>query len=191
MYEAAPDPYCYPDTAVLINIPGIRNQADLDRFEAAITAQRGEEPFPAGHLSVRHYQAVHHHLFQDVYPWAGRFRTVRIAKGGSMFCCPEHISTQMQTLFSDLKARRYLRELSTRDFAQASAKFLAALNAVHPFRDGNGRTQLAFLTMLAQRAGHPLALERIDPQRFLAAMIASFQGDEEPLTRQLEGLIEE
>jgi cell filamentation protein, protein adenylyltransferase len=156
MYEATPDPYCYPGTAILINIPDIRNQADLDRFEAAITAQRGEEPFPAGRLSVRHYQAVHHHLFQDVYPWAGRFRTVRIAKGGSMFCYPEHISAQMQTTFSGLKAQHYLRDLSAPEFARASAKFLAALNAIHPFRDSNGRTQLAFVTMLAQRAGHPL-----------------------------------
>ena len=50
MYDATPDPYCYPGTSVLKNIPGIRKQAELDRFETAITAQRGEEPLPSGGL---------------------------------------------------------------------------------------------------------------------------------------------
>ena len=85
MYDATPDPYCYPGTSVLKNIPGIRNQAELDRFETAITAQRGEEPLPLGRFGVSHYRAIHHHLFQDVYPWAGRLRTLRIAKGESVF----------------------------------------------------------------------------------------------------------
>jgi DNA end-binding protein Ku len=72
MYQATPDPYCYPDTGVLKNMPGIGNQAEFQRFESAITAQRGEEPFPVGRFGVRHYRAIRHHLFQDVYPWAGR-----------------------------------------------------------------------------------------------------------------------
>jgi cell filamentation protein len=81
MYEAIVDPYCYSGSTVLKNIPGLRSQRALDRFEAAITAQRADEPLPSGRLSVAHYRAVHHHLFQDVYAWAGRFRTVRISKG--------------------------------------------------------------------------------------------------------------
>lgn len=72
MYDAATDPYCYPNSSVLKNIPGLRSQAELDLFEAASTMQRADEPIPNGHLSAFHYLAIHHHLFQDVYPFAGK-----------------------------------------------------------------------------------------------------------------------
>jgi hypothetical protein len=94
MYKAAADPYCYPGTTVLKNIPRIRDQATLDQFEAAITAQRADEPFPHGRYGVAHYRAVHRHLFQDVYSWAGKFRTVRLSKGDSTFCYPENIAQE-------------------------------------------------------------------------------------------------
>ncbi len=189
MYEAGADSYCYPGTTVLKNIPGLRDGAALERFEAAITAQRADEPFPGGRLGVRHYQSIHRHLFQDVYRWAGRFRTVRISKADSMFCYPEHISTQMKALFADLKARHFLRELPRDRFAANAAQFLSTLNAIHGFRDGNGRCQLAFLAILANRAGHPLALKRLEPNAFLAAMTTSFHGDEQPLARQIRNLM--
>jgi cell filamentation protein len=148
MYEAIVDPYCYSGSTVLKNIPGLRSQRALDRFEAAITAQRADEPLPAGRLSVTHYRAVHHHLFQDVYAWAGRFRTVRISKGQTMFCYPENIAQEMALLFASLRRQHGLRGLSTDDFAMALAHFLAELNAIHPFREGNGRTQLTFAVLL-------------------------------------------
>jgi fido (protein-threonine AMPylation protein) len=85
MYAAIDDPYCYPGTTVLKNVPGIQDQAALDEFEIAIVAQRSDAPLPRGRFSLHHYCAVHRHLFQDVYHWAGRFRTVRISKGGSTF----------------------------------------------------------------------------------------------------------
>lgn len=190
MYEAVADPYCYAGSAVLKNIPGLRDQAALDKFEAIATAKRAEEPLPAGVLDVAHYRAIHRHLFQDVYRWAGRFRTVRIAKAEAMFCCyPENIPAQMRTLFGDLKAKRFLRSQAPDAFASAAAHFLATLNAIHPFRDGNGRTQLAILSLMANRAGYPLTLDRIDPDAFLVAMIASFHGDERHLANQMQSFI--
>jgi cell filamentation protein len=94
LYERTVDPYGYPGTAVLRNIPDLRSQDGLDEFEAAATTQRADEPLPLGRLSVRHYYAVHRHLFQDVYAWAGRPRTVRLGKAGSAFCYPEHIGRE-------------------------------------------------------------------------------------------------
>ena len=140
---------------------------------------------PVGRLSVRQYQAIHRHLFQDVYPWAGRFRTVRISKGGSMFCYPEHIAAEMARLFAVLRGQRYMQGLNPPDFAARAAHFLAELNAIHPFREGNGRTQLSFLALLADRAGQELDLDRMDPEKMLDAMVRSFEGDE----RQLADLI--
>lgn len=144
---------------------------------------------PREPLGVRHYRAIHRHLYQDVYRWAGRFRTVRIGKAESMFCYPEHIPAQMRALFTELRTKRFLQELTRDTFAADAARFLATLNAIHAFRDGNGRAQLAFLALLAGRAGQTLALDRLDPAAFLAAMIASFQGDERPLAAQVRGLI--
>ena len=167
----------------------LRDQAKLDAFETLITAQRGEEPLPPGRLGQAHYLALHRHLFQDVFDWAGQLRTVRVAKGGSMFCYPEHIDDAMRKLFARLKVERFLRGLSAPDFAQRAARVLAELNAIHPFREGNGRTQLTYLTLLATNAGHPLMLERMEPKAMLAAMVASFTNDEAPLAAMIEGLI--
>lgn len=190
MYESTADPYCYPGTTVLKNLADIRDQATLDAFEDDMASQRAEEPSPAGRLSVSHYKALHHHLFQDVYPWAGRFRTVRISKGGSMFCYPENIAGEMRRLFVDLRRDAFLQRTTADAFAPRAAHFLAELNAVHPFREGNGRTQLAYLTLLAEKAGHPIDLERLDPRSILNATIASFQGDESPLAEVIRGIID-
>src|ERR1035437_3550318 len=109
MYDAIEDPYCYPGTTVLKNRAGHRTQRALTQFETAMSAQRADEPLPIGRLSVHHYQAVHRHLFQDVYQWAGTFRTVRISKDGSMFCYPEHIPSQMPPFLGGLRGKHFFR----------------------------------------------------------------------------------
>lgn len=189
MYDAVQDLYCYEGITVLKNIPGIRDQDLLNEFEAAMTMQRSDEPLPPGSLDVAHYCAIHHHLFQDMYEWAGKFRTVRISKGGSAFCYPEYIEQEMQELFDDLKHQNYLRELSADEFATRAAHFLATLNAIHPFREGNGRAQTSFLLLLADRAGHSLNLDKLVPERFMEAMIASFEKDEQQLAVELKLLV--
>lgn len=189
MYEAAADPYCYPGTTVLRNIPGLTSQADLERFEIVATARRFLEPMPAGRWTASHYCALHHHIFQDVFPWAGRIRTVRIGKGGHMFCYPEYIRAELRRVFNWLRTAEAVRDPDPGSFANKAAHLLAELNAIHAFRDGNGRTQLAFTALLAAKAGHPLALEHLEPEGFLQAMIASFAGDEIPLARQVRALL--
>ena len=172
-----------------MNIPDLRDQAALDAFEAISTAQRADEPFPNGRLRVTHYKAVHRHLFQDVYRCAGRFRSVRISREGNMFCYPEHIAREMSELFTALRQQDFLRNRSADGFASGAADFLATLNAIHPFRDGNGRAQLSFLALAAYRAGHDLQLDRLDPEDFLAAIIVSFHGDNLLLTDQLYRMV--
>ena len=87
MYEAFDDPYCYPGTSVLKNRLDLRTQGELQEFEAMITDQRANEPLPAGGLDYGHYLAVHRHLFQDVYQWAGQIRTVRDRQGRQHVKC--------------------------------------------------------------------------------------------------------
>ena len=189
MYDAVDDPYCYPGTKVLKNRADLRRPRDLQRFELAMTRQRFYEPLPSGRLSVTHYCAVHHHLFQDVYSWAGKIRSVRISKNNSSFCYPENIEKELRRLFSSLKKKRFLRDLTQKKFVDQAAHFLAEQNAIHAFRDGNGRVQLAFVAMLADHAGHPLDLVNLQPARFLKAMVASFFGDEKLLATELDRLM--
>jgi cell filamentation protein len=116
-------------------------------------------------------------------------RRVRIAKGSSSFCYPEHISVEMNKLFAWLKLNTFLRGLEAEAFAKAASHFLSELNAIHPFRDGNGRSQLAFMALLSAQAGHGFHVHKIKRKLFLEAMITSFNGDEEPLREEIAKLI--
>jgi cell filamentation protein len=189
MYDAVADDYCYPGTTVLKNKLNLTDADELSAFEAEVSDARADEEAPAGDLDYAHFKAIHRHLFQDVYNWAGEARTERISKNNSMFCHPENIESEATRLFSKLKADQFLQGLSSKEFAKRTAYFLADLNAIHAFREGNGRAQLSFFLLLAEQAGHSLAFDKFDPDAFLEAMIVSFGGNEEPLASVIEGLV--
>lgn len=188
-YEVFEDPYCYKGTFVLKNRAGLRDAVRLQAFELEMSSLRAEEPLPAGRFGPAHYRAIHRHLFGDVYSWAGRYRTVRTAKGGHVFCYPENIDGQMTMLFERLRSKAFTALDGDAAFIKAAAKFLGDLNAIHAFREGNGRTQLAFMHLLSAKLGYAMDLTRIRPQAFLDAMIASFGGDLAPLEAELRLLL--
>jgi cell filamentation protein len=189
MYDTEEDSYCYPGTTVLINKLDLRNQDELSAFELEISNQRANEPIPLGLYSRKHYLAIHKHLFQDVYDWAGKIRTVRIFKEGAPFCFLENINKHMRLLFGDLAEQQYFCGLGSEDFAKKAAHFLAELNAIHPFREGNGRTQLTFLTMLADQAAHPFDMKSFDEKAIFDATVESFGGNETDLQGAIGRLI--
>ncbi len=189
MYDAIEDPYTYPGSTVLRNRLDLRDQEALDDFEAEISYARAQEPLPSGSLDFSHYKAIHHHLFQDVYEWAGIPRTVRISKNGNPFCFPENIAAQADKLFSELKRDQFLVGLSTPVFSRKAAHFLAELNAIHAFREGNGRAQTTLFALLTVEAGYDFRYHKLDPPEWLRAMIASFNGDEAPLVSAIEKVI--
>lgn len=188
-YDAFDDPYSYKGTNTLKNKLGLRDPALLELFELEMTTLRANEPLPSGQYDARHYQRVHRHLFQDVYRWAGKYRTVRTSKGGNPFCFPEYIPATMDNLFAALTKSGALTTEDTDRFVGEIASFLAELNAIHPFREGNGRSQLAFVAMLGERAGFPFNFVRVERDTFLPAMIASYAGDLKPLTSELFKLL--
>jgi cell filamentation protein len=155
MYDAIDDPYTYENSTVLVNKLELREQAELDAFEAEISTARADEPLPEGNLDFAHYKAVHNHLFQDVYEWAGQVRTVRIFKGGNPFCFPENIENQATKLFGELQADNFLQGLDGSSFADKAAHFLAELNAFMRFAKvtavRSSRSLPCWLTMLATR----------------------------------------
>ncbi|WP_028958731.1 Fic family protein [Sulfitobacter sp. 20_GPM-1509m] len=178
-YDVAEDPLCYPGTSVLRNKADLTDQDELDQFEQLMFLTRSEEPLPEGALDYDHYRAIHHHFFQDVYSWAGQPRQIRTAKGGNWFCYPEYIDTEMNRIFRELSKENHLSDTdSLQDFAARAAHHIGDINAVHPFREGNGRCQLTLLDILMQVAGLEMVEDNIDEDEFMEAMIASFAGDE-------------
>lgn len=151
-----------------------------------MVASRLGEPLPVGQLDVDHYRAIHRHLFQDVYTWAGRDRQVRTHKGDTTFCYPENIRPEMRRLFDGLARDRHLRGLDPPSFARAAAKFIGDLNAIHPFREGNGRVQQTFLVLVADQAGHTIDLSRVRRESYLRAMISAYAEDEVLLAAEIE-----
>jgi cell filamentation protein len=188
-YTAEADPLCYPGTAVLRNLLDIADPDILDEAELALFLTRADEPFPTGAFDVQHYLSLHRHLFQDVYAWAGEIRAIRIGKDGNWFCYPEYIASELERIFAELGGADALRHMTAAEFAGHVGHFLAELNAVHPFREGNGRTQLTFLAMLAEHAGFTFDEEMLDQDRVMHAMIESFSGNETLLISLVQDII--
>lgn len=185
-YDVTDDPLCYPGTQVLINKADLTDQDDLDQLEHLMFLTRAEESLPEGVLDYDHYKAIHHHFFQDVYVWAGSSRTIRTGKNGNWFCYPEFIETEMQRIFAALAAEGYLATApDPATFAARSAYFIAEINAVHPFREGNGRCQLALLNSILEMSGFEMDENKLDPSVFMSAMIASFHGNLLPLRQAI------
>jgi len=186
------DPYAYPGTTVLRNHFGIRDAAELAEREAAHTAIRIaelERRFIPGDYDTAHLQAVHRKIFGDLYPWAGELRTVKIAKGESMFALPQHVAAYLTGVLRNLVGEDRLGGLERDDFVARLAHYYAEINAVHPFREGNGRTERAFLGHIATEAGRPIDLTGLNPDSNVQASRESHRGDNEPLRKLLDGLI--
>ena len=176
--------YCYPpDFKVLRNKLDIRDARALDAAERQFVAQRLLETVPAGDFDLAHLKAIHRHLFQDLYDWAGEIRTVEIGKGGSRFQPVRFIGAGMADVHRRLVAVGYFGATSPEGFADGMGPILGDVNHVHPFREGNGRTQLQYLKQLAHRAGHRLDLTRLDRDAWLDASRRSNAGDHNAMTR--------
>jgi len=188
------DPYVYPGTTVLKNIPGIRNQEILHRFEADRVGQRSleliERPL-SGLFDIEHLQGIHRYLFQDVYEWAGDFRTVDIAKGNSYFAHVPYIESTLKGVFGELSEERHLRGLNQERFASRLAQTLGTLNAVHAFREGNGRAQREFVRERAYKNSYWIDWSKVSREELYQASDASFtRGDSTLFEKLLKGAIE-
>jgi cell filamentation protein, protein adenylyltransferase len=179
------DPYLDPVSGVLKNRLGITDETTLEKSEAAHVAIRSFELLQKplkGRFDLEHLQAIHRYLFQDIYEWAGEPRTIDISKGGHMFAHHTHIQSAAAPIFRQLAEEKHLAELDPDAFSRRAAHYLGELNALHPFREGNGRTQREFISQLATAKGYYIAWENVKRETMLQSSIASFKGDVSPLT---------
>jgi cell filamentation protein len=166
----------YPGTSVYVNKLDIRDHASLEKVERYLAATRAKQGFPT-RATCRTYigfKAIHRHLFQDIYGWAGQERRYTTGRGAAPFAVPEYIETWMTQQFTTLRAEKYLAGRSIDEFALAAAKYVNEINAAHPFVDGNGRTQRSWLRMLADNAGFELRLTDRDIKRWNDASARGF-----------------
>lgn len=173
--------YCYPNSNVLKNKLNIIDAEELFRAEREITALKTSQAMInriQGKFDFEHLKNIHYFLFCDIYEWAGKIRTVNISKG-NQFCRCDYIEEQMNKLLLKLKSENYLVDCDKVDLSKRLAYYLSEINVIHPFREGNGRTQRLFIEYVSYNAGYQLDFNKISKDEMLEASVRSFALDYE------------
>ena len=163
--------YCYPNSDVLINKLNIRNSDILFEAERKLTMLRISDLIDTpikGEFDLKHLQAIHKYIFQDIYDWAGEIRTVDIAKQ-NMFCKVQYINEQASSIFESLKKENFLIGLGRDEMVNKLSYYFSEINALHPFREGNGRSQREFIRELVLSCNYRIDFRKVDKNLMLEA----------------------
>jgi cell filamentation protein len=178
------DGYLQDDGRTLRNLVGARSVGELRYIEDALVEARAltmrEHGLPASY-DLDGLRSIHRHLFQDVYAWAGEPRTVEIRKGDVFFAPVARIESSIREVADYVTATDNLRAVAPADIAHALADVYAVVNHVHPFREGNGRTQREYLTALARESGHHIDWPAVSGAENDYASQAARSGDRQPM----------
>lgn len=153
-YGGSLDPYRYPDSGILRNRLNIHDESLLQEAErelseiAACTLRLSPPPY-----DLSFFQLIHKTLFSDLYDWAGELRTVNIQKDDTLFCTPERIVPEAEKIFRAMEKASWFTGASKADLVIKVAEAYGDLNVIHPFRDGNGRTQRILFEHIIINAG--------------------------------------
>lgn len=190
------------DSAVK-NKLGAATHDELEKREAAFVGARDYEIAsgygPKGQFDANHLKAIHRHLFQDVFEWAGctRDEPVQLSDGtvaservmrkagGGEFLPGENIPAALDQVAAQLHAANGLRDLSRAAFTERAADVMAEINGIHAFREGNGRTQRTFMRELAKQAGQELDFSVVTRERMIQASIAANERDDNSMMRRM------
>jgi len=184
------DDYYYPGTDVLRNKLGIQDKEELERTERRLVDQRMRQGCPEGNFDLAHLEAIHRHLFQDVYEWAGQLRTVDMYKSApGEFKPPDRIEMAVHGAHELAVQTDFLRDMNVWEFSDKAAQIIGDINQAHPFREGNGRTQFEFLEQLGERAGHNVDTTRIERAAWSKASIDASQGNYGAMNDQIRAAI--
>lgn len=173
--------YCYPNSFVLKNKLSIESEHDLVIAEREISSLRVMEienqPLK-GKLDFKHLKDIHYTIFKDIYEWAGQVRSVNISKG-SVFCYYDNIESYADYVFNKLKEENYLINAGKDNIYDRLSFYMSEINALHPFREGNGRSQRVFMSYLAKVAGYELNFEEITQEKMIELSSRAFSNGHE------------
>lgn len=195
------DPYLQSDGLTLANKVGVTGDPQLlAEMEAIHVATRELEIRGLGYpdkQGIDLLKAIHRHLYQDVYEWAGEFRQVNLSKqtfaqsdDATIFSPPSRLDLELNQLFERLVAQNNLRDLPPTLFVDRLVPHFVTLNHIHPFREGNGRTQTLFWRKIARDAGHDLSFSVVSRERMIAVSIAGELGNTASVAHMLSDAIE-
>ena len=177
--------YCYPNSNILKNKLHLQDekilqQAELELSEyASLLIEYAEPPY-----DLQYLKNIHASLFSELYEWAGELRRVDISKGDTRFCTFSRIEVEANKLFKQLQSQNYFQHLEQQQLIIQLADFYCELNVIHPFREGNGRTQRIFFEHLLAYCGYGVDWSQIESQeRWIQANIEGFYG-------HLDGLVQ-
>ena len=184
--------YCYPGSTVLVNRLGITEQAELDRVERQIVLLKSaaaEREMPFVNVDFQYHLDLHRMLFSELYEWAGCLRDMDISKKGTVFYPARELESLGERLFRRLEQADYLCGMKHRAFADALAELYHDLNMLHPFREGNGRTERLFLTLLVRNAGYSISFADCDRDMLMLGAIRAAQGDHSLMQEIMQNLV--
>ncbi len=154
----------------------IKDPKRLQKVEQLLFENRvAQLPKNTDFRSYEGFKKIHAHLFQDVFKWAGKERGYMTVRGQSPFAAPPFIEKSMNKVFQQLKDQKFLVGMDMAQFAKHAARHVNEINAVHPFPDGNGRTQRVWLQHLAKNAGYHVILKASDRRRWNEASRVGFE----------------
>lgn len=171
---------CYENSTVLKNKFHIKDARQLDIMEQSITSMliaKAVMEIPFENVDFSFYKNLHKYVLDDIYDWAGKVRTVDMSKKGTNFCPADKINERGQRIFRRLLDVNFLRNFREDDFISEFTDLYCELNYLHPFREGNGRIQRLFLSMLVSYLGMSLDFSKIDADCLMIATIKSVSGD--------------
>ena len=189
--DSIPD-NCYEGTSCLINKLNIRDEEKLNFVESQITIHKTAELANAqdfGSFDFSHYKAIHKYLFNELYEWAGEIRTVNMSKKGTSFVDVSEIESVASACFKRLQDKNYFKNQDFDDFIEDIVDFYCTTNMLHPFREGNGRTQRIFISQLIQFNGFSIDFDKIDTDELMMATIQSANGIKDNLKKIFETAI--
>lgn len=176
IYEVRNSIYCYKGTNVLINKLDIKDTKKLLEYESKITAAKLlalRKQKINGKFDVNHLLDIHKFLFEDIYPFAGKFRNENIAKDNFMFAQYEYIEEELKRILNELEKEDFLEGYDKQKLSNRLAYYMSELNVLHPFREGNGRTIREFIRQLALKNGYEFNIKNVNPKEMLEASIKS------------------
>lgn len=175
LYEAVNSIYCYENSDTLVNKLNIHDNeklANIERKLVLLKLYELRQNTRIGNFDIYHFLSIHEFLFEDIYPFAGKIRSEDISKDNFRFAKWEYIENELNELLSKL-SKENLKDIPKEDFCKKLAFYMAELNVLHPFREGNGRTIREFIRQLAYVNGYNLEIKKAIPKDMLLACIES------------------